>query len=160
MATITASIAVSVCLVLAQLPDTGFPTTERVRVSSSVSPEKARPGGVVTLSVEIIPKKDVRLFAPGAKDFTPVALLLSVPRGFSLGKPKYPIPERQSVPGVQKPVFVYDGRVELGQTITIAKDARPGDTLTINGMVTYQSCDESITYRRAALPVTFTVKIG
>jgi DsbC/DsbD-like thiol-disulfide interchange protein len=118
-----------------------------------------RPGDSVTLSVQITPKRDVRLFALGAKDFTPLALLLTVPRGFSLGKPKYPIPERQSVPGVKKPVPVYDTQVELEQTITIAKNAKPGDTLTINGVVTYQSCDDRVTYRRATLPVTFTVKI-
>lgn len=161
MATIITSVmAASLCLVLAQLPDTSFPTAGRVHLSSSVSPEIARPGESVTLSVEITPKKDVRLFAPGAKDFTAVALMLTVPKGFALGKPRYPIPERQSVPGVKKPVFVYDGRIDLQQSITIARDARPGDTLTITGMVTYQSCDDTVTYRRAALPVSFTVKIG
>ena len=157
---ITSIMAASVCLVLAQLPDVSFPTAGRVQVSSSVSPEIARPGESVMLSVEITPKKDVRLFAPGAKDFTPVALMLTLPRGFSLGKPRYPIPERQSVPGVKKQVYVYDGRIDLQQSITIAKNARPGDTLTITGMVTYQSCDDTVTYRRATMPVTFTVKIG
>jgi hypothetical protein len=159
MAFIASSITAALCLVLAQLPGTSDPILERVHVSSGVKPETASPGDSVTLSVEITPTSDVRLFGLGAKDFTPVALLLKVPKGVSLGKPKYPIPERQSVPGTNKRVPVYDGRVELEQPITISKAAKPGDTLTIDGVVTYQSCDERVTYRRESRPVTFTVRI-
>lgn len=146
-------------VVLAQLPGS-VPVRQRVAVSATVKPETAAPGQSVTLSVEITPNREIRLFAPGAGDFTPVVLALNVPRGFSLGKPKYPIPERQSVPGVKKRVPVYDSRVEVEQPITIARNARPGDTLKIDGFLTYQSCDDTVTYRRATVPVTFTVKIG
>jgi len=155
----TSAIAVVLCLALGQSPETSLLARDRVRVSSAVTPETASPGDSVKLVVEVTPKKDVRLFALGAKDFTPMMLVLNVPRGFSIGKLNYPIPERQSVPGAKKPVPVYDGRVEIEQTIKIGKNAKPGDTLTIDGVLTYQPCDDLITYRPATLPVTFTVRI-
>jgi DsbC/DsbD-like thiol-disulfide interchange protein len=159
MAIAASAIVVVWCLVLGQLPETSLLSRDRVRVSSSVNPETASPGDSVKLLVEVTPKKDVRLFALGAKDFTPLMLDLDLPGGVSIGKPNYPIPERQSVPGAKKPVPVYDDRVEIEQTIKIGKNVKPGDTLTIDGVLTYQPCDDRITYRRASLPVTFTVRI-
>lgn len=159
MATALCLIALALSAFAPQLPRTAVPTGERVTVSSGVTPETASPGDVVTLSVRITPRRDIRLFAPGAKDFTPVVLLVTVPRGISLGRPKYPIPERQSVPGTNKKVPVYTDSVEIEQPITISKNAKWGETLTIDGLVTYQPCDDTVTYRRATVRVTFTVRI-
>ena len=147
-------VVLALCAVVAQLP-----TQQRATVSSEATPEVARPGDSVTLAVKITPKKDIRLFGPGNKDFTPVSLILNFPRGVSAGLPKYPIPERQEVPGTNKRVPVYDDRVVLEQPIKISKKSKPGDVIKISGYVTYQACDDTVTYRRTTVPVSFTVTI-
>lgn len=160
MAPVLPLIALALSALMPQFPAPSISSTgQRVTLSSGVTPETARPGDVVMLSVRLTPNRDIRLFAPGAKDFTPVVLALTVPRGISIGRPKYPIPERQSVPGTKKKVPVYTDTVELEQPITISKNAKPGDTLQIDGLVTYQPCDDTVTYRRATLRVAFTVRI-
>jgi DsbC/DsbD-like thiol-disulfide interchange protein len=151
---ISSVLALSWCLVVAQLP-----TQQRVTVSSEATPEVAKPGDSVTLTVKVTPKKDIRIFGLGSKDFTPVTLLLNIPRGVSTGLPGYPIPERQSVPGAKDRVPVYDDRIELTQKIKLSKKSKPGDTVKIDGFLTYQVCDDTVTYRRTTVPVSFTVNI-
>ena len=167
----TSVVTVLLSLILAPVPGTGSLTRQapvpgtdslthrRATVSSAVAPEVASPGDSVMLSVEITPNDDVRLFAPGANDFTAVALLLSPERGISIGKPKYPIPKKQSVPGTKKRVPVYDERIQLEQPITISKKVKPGETLTITALLTFQTCDDTVTYRRFTMPLNFTVTI-
>jgi DsbC/DsbD-like thiol-disulfide interchange protein len=159
MVTVLSLVFVCVSAFLAQASGSDLSFSQRVTISSAVSPETARPGDSVTLSVAITPKKDVRLFAPGASQFTAVALAVTPPRGYSLGRPEYPIPERQSVPGTNKRVPVYDTKVEVKLPVTISKNAKPGETLRIPGMLTYQTCDERVTYRRSSVPIVFTVKV-
>lgn len=144
---------------LAQLPGANSALSQRVAIAYSVSPEAVRPGEAVTLSVELTPKDDIRLFAPGASDFTAVVLAVTPPRGFSVGKPDYPIPERQSVPGTRKRVPVYDTAIKLKLPVTVSKKAKPGEILRISALLTYQTCDDRVTYRRSSVPLIFTVRI-
>ncbi|HJR59666.1 MAG TPA: protein-disulfide reductase DsbD domain-containing protein [Vicinamibacterales bacterium] len=142
-----------------QLPAQNSTAGERVSVTASTQPDSAGPGESVSLLVEITPKDDMRVFAPGARDFTAVSLSFTAPRGFSIGKPKYPVPERQTVPGTKRQTPVYDSRFQLEQPITISKRAKPGDTVRIVGSVTYQVCDERTTFAKSSAPVFWTVNV-
>src|SRR5512144_876333 len=125
---------------------------QRVQVEPSISAEKVAPGGSVTLLVKVTPNRDVRVFAPGSKDYSPVLIALNTSHDYSLGKPKYPTPERQGVPGTKKKVLLYDSRFNLEQTITISKKAVRGETLKISGLLSYQACDDRSVYARSGIP--------
>lgn len=132
---------------------------ERIKVDASASAEKAAPDQPVTLTVDISPRQKVRVFAPGAKNYSPVFLAISPSRDYKVGIPKYPIPKRQAVPGTSKKVLLYDDRFKLEQTIVISKNTKVGTVLTIRGMLNYQACDDERVYPRSAVPVSWTVTV-
>ena len=150
--------AVLVAAFVAQL-SSGAVMLQRVKADTSVSVEKVRPGEPITLSVQVTPDRKIRVFAPGSKDYTPVFIAIGPNRDFSFGKPKYPIPSRESVPGTKKKVLLYKDKFTLAQTITIDPKAARGRMLRITGTLHYQACDDRSVFAQSAMPVSWTVEI-
>jgi hypothetical protein len=151
----TSTAAVLLTAALAQLPA----MVQHVKVEGTTKPESVSPGEIVTLSAEVTPDRNVRVFAPGAKHYTIAFLALSPSREYSFGLPSYPMPKRQKVPGAKKKIPVYDGKFTLEQRVMIGKNAKPGEILKISGMLTYQACDDREVFARSAIAVHWTVTV-
>jgi hypothetical protein len=145
--------------VFAQLPAQNMASQQRVTVAATADPDEAGPGESVSLLVDVSPRNDFRVFAPGANDFTAVVLKVTAHRSITLGKPKYPVPEREAVPGTNKRTPVYDDRFQLEQPIVISKRAKSGETIRIVGVLTYQACDERTAFAKSKVPVFWTITV-
>lgn len=132
-----------------------------IAASASVAPGAAvKPGAGVKLFVDVIPDAKIRVYAPGAKDYLPVALELSAPpAGVRAGKLTYPPSQDWYFEPLKEHVPVYQAPFRLTQDITIAANAKPGQTLTVQGVFKYQACDDTICYNPATAPVSWIVNV-
>src|SRR3954462_9246724 len=63
-------------------------------VATSVSaPAVTRDGVAVTLFADIVPDRGMHVYAPGAKDYLPIALTIAPAKNVRVGKLTYPMPE-------------------------------------------------------------------
>ncbi len=133
-------------------------TPQYLTVATSTSAPTVAPGAKVSLFIDVAPKPGIHVYAPGAKDYLPIAVTIKPLAGASFARTRYPksdtiIFEKQPVPVFQKPF-------RLVQEATIAPTAKAGTTITLTGVVDYQACDAAICFKPAAIPVewTFTVR--
>ena len=136
--------------------------TPHITVSTSTSVDSAtvHPGAAVKLFVDVTPDAKIRLYAPGAKDYLPVALQLSPPpAGVRAGKQTYPASQDWYFAPLKEHVPVYQASFRVTQEVVIAASAKRGQSLTIQGVFKYQACDDTICYTPASAPVSWTVNV-
>ncbi len=75
-------------LLLAQL--LSAPPTPHIKMTSSASAAEARAGTTIRLFVDVTPDPKVHVYAPGAKDYIPIALTITPRAGIKVGKLVYP----------------------------------------------------------------------
>lgn len=140
--------------------------TPHLTLRLSTSLPAVAPGGRVSLYVDIAPKAKMHVYAPGQKDYIPVAITLEPGRGFRALPPVFPKPEKYFFAPLKETQLVYSKPFRIVQAVTLAppsglRDAghAPGSTITITGKLRYQACDDAICYFPKDLPISWTVKV-
>jgi DsbC/DsbD-like thiol-disulfide interchange protein len=126
-------------------------------VTTSASGATAGPGGTVELRVDVVPNPGIHVYAPGAKDYLPVALTIGMQTSVAVGRTIYPRSELLSF-GDQR-VPVYQKPFRLTRAITVRRSAKAGTVLIIAGTVDYQACNDTICFVPASAPVSWMVGI-
>ena len=128
--------------------------------SASVTPAApAKAGATVKLFVDVVPEPKIRVYAPGAKDYLPIVLELSPSAGVRAGKLNYPPSQDWYFEPLKEHVPVYQMKFRLTQDIVVDAGAKPGQTLTVTGLLKYQACDDTICYNPVSAPVSWTVGV-
>lgn len=135
------------------------PTPQHATFAASASVDAVSPGGATTLWVDVVPHRSVHIYAAGATDFLPVALAVSPAPAVTPGKVSYPKPDVATAQGSIGDVPAYSKPFRLALPVTVAKSARPGERLSVSGVVTYQACDERLCYPSSAAPVTWSIAV-
>lgn len=134
-------------------------TSQHVIVTSGATVPGLAPGGTASLWADVTPKPNIHVYAPGAKDFQAVALVVSPLTGVRFGKATYPAGVRLSFPGLDAPVPVYQKLFRITLPLTLDRTRKPGATLTIAGAVNYQACDDRVCFPPASAPVNWTLRV-
>jgi len=130
---------------------------KHLRVATSASAADAAPGAKVSLFVDVTPAPGIHVYAPGAKDFLPIAVALDPATDATIGKTVYPKSETITFDDDRVPVFQKVFR--LTAPLSIASLARRGTTITISGKVNYQACDDAVCFIPASVPVRWTIAV-
>jgi Thiol:disulfide interchange protein DsbD, N-terminal len=139
-------------LLLAQSLLAPKPTVQHVTAAPAVV--RGANGGI-TLALDVTPNPRIHVYAPGAKDFTAVSLILTPQPTVTAGKPVYPKADVAAAPGSDDaPAYAKTFRVTQPVTLKGAS----AKELTISGVLSYQACDDRICYPVSSLPVSWTVK--
>jgi hypothetical protein len=109
----------------------------------------------VTLALDVTPNPGIHVYAPGAKEFTPVSLILTPHADVTPAKPVYPKADSVAPPA-EDGAPAYYKRFRITQPVTMKKGS--GGDVVIAGVLNYQSCDERVCYPVASLPVSWTLK--
>ena len=141
---------------VAQL-STPTPRPGHATVSPSPTDVNGAAGAKLTLFVDVTPKSGIHVYAPGSKDYIPVAVKLNPLATIKAGKVTYPQSEIMSFADEKVPVFAKPFR--LTQELTLAKSVKAGDTVVVAGMVTYQACDDKVCYAPEQAPVSWNVRV-
>jgi DsbC/DsbD-like thiol-disulfide interchange protein len=130
---------------------------KHLRVATSASAASAAPGAKVSLFVDVTPAPGIHVYAPGAKDFLPIAVALDPATGATIGTTVYPKSETIASDDDRVPVFQKAFR--LTAPVSIASSARRGTTITIKGKLNYQACDDAVCFIPASVPVSWNVAV-
>jgi DsbC/DsbD-like thiol-disulfide interchange protein len=123
---------------------------------TSVSATIVKPGGMVSLFIDITPNPGIHVYAPGAKNYLPIALTL---RPRSTRPLRYPKADLLFFEPLNETVPVYQKAFRLAEDVAIARTAKPGARLTWTGTIDYQACDDKVCYLPASAPVSWTVDV-
>jgi DsbC/DsbD-like thiol-disulfide interchange protein len=141
-------------------------TTRHLSVSTSASTEAVAPGQRVSLAVEITPKPNMHVYAPGQPDVIPISLTLT-PGEAQIAQPvQFPKAEKLEVKELGETQLVYSHAFRLVQDVTIPasrtlvkRAASRGASLTVKGNLKDQACDNTICYAPVTVPVTWTLAL-
>ena len=114
-------------------------------------------GHTLQLFVDVTPKPKMHVYAPGAKDYLPIALELNSV-GVRAGKLTYPASQDWYFEPTKEHVPVYQSPFRLSQDVVVASTVKPG-TLIITGVLKYQACDDTICYTPVTAPIAWTVTV-
>ena len=114
-------------------------------------------GAKLALFVDVAPKPNIHVYAPGSKDYIAITVKLNPQAEIKLGKVAYPKSETMTFADEKVPVFQKPFR--LTQDITLDKSAKAGSTVTVSGVVNYQACDDRVCYPPESAPVSWTVTV-
>jgi hypothetical protein len=137
-----------------------LPPVQHVSVVASTSTPDLPVDGHVVLMVDVTPKPGVHVYAAGASELTPVAIVMTPVTGLRFGKAKYPAPGTPpSLTAAPDPAPAYYAPFRIEQRMSMVKGARPGKSVTVSGALNYQACDAKTCYPATSLPITWTLNV-
>ncbi len=123
------------------------------------------PGNRFSLVVDVTPKPTMHVYAPGNHLYRVIRLRLDAPEFLRVHELTYPASEMYHYEPLDETVPVYQQPFRLVQEVTIpmseetaALAARPGATLTVEGALEYQACDDEVCYIPAEVPLTWELE--
>jgi hypothetical protein len=107
----------------------------------------------------------MHVYAPGAAGYRVIRLVLDeqpyvrpLPMSYPQSEIYFFAPLKERVPVYQKP-FTLLQEVLVEGTPEAQKVLRGSESLTINGVLEYQACDDKICYNPAAVPLSWTLTL-
>ena len=138
-------------------------TTDHLDVTTYTTDEAVAPGNRFALVFDVRPGPGMHLYAPGAQGYRVISFTIE-PHDFVRMLPvAYPESEIYHFEPLDERVPVYQSPFTLVQEVVLAgnlaaqRQMRGSETITINGTLDYQACDDTICYNPVSLPVSWTV---
>lgn len=140
-------------------------TTDHLEATTYASDEIVAPGSLFSLVLDIVPRRGMHVYAPGAVSYRVVTLKLD-PNPVLVTRPtQYPQSEMYFFKPLNKRVPVFQSPFRLTQELALStsRETRAAlagtDSITISGVLEYQACDDEVCFLPKSVPVTFTVKL-
>ena len=138
-------------------------TTDHLEALVYATDGTVAPGNRFSLVVDITPKDGIHVYAPGDHTYRVISLRVDTPDFIRTHEVGYPEPQIYHFEPLDERVEVYEQPFTLVQEVTIpmSRDiaglaAQQNATLTIEGTLEYQACDDAICYTPVELPVSWT----
>jgi hypothetical protein len=150
--------------------EAGSPTrvsrsTAHLTFTASITPAVIRPGGKMSIVIDVVPKKDMHVYAPGTK-YRPVSMRLHTDAPLKIHGAVFPKPTRYLFKPLKEEVLVYDTPFRL-RVKAVAGDAealrvhrRGGPDVAVKGTLDYQACDHRLCYLPASVPFEWTLRVA
>jgi DsbC/DsbD-like thiol-disulfide interchange protein len=142
------------------------PGPRRVLLDVAARPvAAAAPGDRVTLSLDLTPAPGIHVYAPAVVGYKPLALQVRPPGGVVVRGVTYPPSESYYYAPLKETVAVYQKPFTVVQEVAL--DASPAGraalrgaaSVTVQGTLSYQACDDKICYPPRQVPVTWQVPV-
>jgi peroxiredoxin len=140
-------------------------STAHLELTTYPSDPAVAPGNRFSVVFEIAPARGMHVYAPGASSYRVVSVTLSPQPFVRALPPTYPaseiyhfVPLDERVPVYMKP-FTLVQEVVLDGGLEAQKALRGQESLTVNGTLEYQACDDKLCYNPVAVPLSWTVQL-
>jgi hypothetical protein len=137
-------------------------STEHVDITTYPSDSAIAPGNRVALAFDVVPHRGIHVYAPGASSYRVVTVSLESQPLIRLLPMKYPAsqiyvfkPLNERVPVYEKP-FTLLQEIVLDGTPQAQAALRGKDSLTLNGKLEYQACDDKVCFNPESVPLSWT----
>jgi peroxiredoxin len=141
-------------------------STEHLDVETWASDATLVPGRHVSLVLDIRPKAKMHVYAPGAEGYRAITLTLTAPPGVTAKPAGYPpsaiyyfAPLDEHVPVYSEP-FRLTQEIAVGASKEVQTALAKRKTLTVDGRLDYQACDDKLCYRPASVPVSWSFTVA
>jgi hypothetical protein len=133
--------------------------TSHLTFVASLSPDviPAR-GGRLSLSVNIIPKRRMHVYAPGSS-YRAITVTLDRNPLLKASKPNYPKPSIYFFKPLKEQVPVYSDPFRLTMNVAVGTVPLRTKQLKISGTLSYQACDDRVCYLPESLPLEWTLPV-
>lgn len=135
------------------------PAPKHLSVTTGASATTATASGRLSLFVDISPNPGIHVYAPGAKNYQAIAVTIDPASSVTLGKAVYPRAEILFFEPLNERVPVFQRPFRIAQEVTLTRAPKNGKTVTVNGTLAYQACDDKVCYPPASLPVSWTLRV-
>jgi hypothetical protein len=137
-------------------PPSAAADTAHATFATSSSAVRLRPGVRVSLYVDVTPKPNIHVYAPGEKENLPITLTVARDRAYRIGIPKLPPAQKYVFPPLKLTQLVYSEPFRIRQPLTIVNPP-PAGPMTITGTIRYQACDDKVCYMPKSVEVSWAV---
>ncbi len=138
-------------------------TTDHLEALVYATDGTVAPGNRFSLVVDVTPKDAMHVYAPGDHTYQVISLRVDTPDFIRAHEVSYPESQIYHFEPLDERVEVYVQPFTLVQEVTIPMSreiagpaAQPNATLTIEGALEYQACDDAICYTPVELSVSWT----
>lgn len=122
-------------------------------------------GNRFSLAVNVVPHAGVHVYAPGASGYRVIGVTVKPQPFVRVVPPTYPKSEiyffkplNERVPVFQKP-FTLTQELVLEGTPAAQAAFRGKDSITIEGSLDYQACDDKVCFNPVSVPLTWTMSL-
>jgi predicted dithiol-disulfide oxidoreductase (DUF899 family) len=132
-------------------------TTDHLEALVYATDGTVAPGNRFSLVVDVTPKGNMHVYAPGNHTYQVISLRIDTPDFVRAHDVTYPEPQIYHFEPLDEQPFTLVQEVTIPMSREIgALAAEPNATLTIEGALEYQACDDAICYTPVELPVSWT----
>ena len=137
-------------------------TTDHLEAVVWATDDVVAPGNRLSFVVDVSPKTDMHVYAPGEHDYQVIRLRLTAPDFLRGHDVTYPPSQPYHFEPLDETVPVYEQPFRLVQDVTIpmrrdvdALASEPDATLRVEGVLEYQACDHEICYLPVEAPLSW-----
>ena len=129
----------------------------------SSSDQIAAPGHRVSLIADVVPGRNIHVYAPGQQGYIAIQLKLDPSPDFKAAAVRFPASREYRFAPLNERVQVFDRPFRILQDVTLAltpalrQRATAKESLTITGTLEYQACDDKVCFRPDSVPVKWTI---
>ena len=133
----------------------------QITVTSSASNAVVSSGERIALVLDVTLKPRMHVYAPGAEGYIPIAWTMKPSPGYEAQPVELPPPQILYLPAIDEKAPVYEGHLRLIRDIVLGDDKALGTagTLTIEGSLKYQACDDRMCYIPDTIPLKWTLEV-
>jgi peroxiredoxin len=139
--------------------------TEHLEITTYPSDAAVAPGNRFSVALDITPRRGMHVYAPGAAGYRVIATTIApqpfvrpLPLGYPASEIYHFKPLNERVPVYQKP-FTLVQEIILEGDLKAQAALRGKETLTINGTLEYQACDDKLCFNPVSVPLSWTVSL-
>jgi peroxiredoxin len=140
-------------------------STAHLEVTTYPSDAAIAPGNRFTLTLEIVPRPGIHVYAPEASGYRVISVNIEPQPVVRVFPSQYPASEiyffaplKERVPVYQKP-FKLLREVVLEGTPQAQAALRGKDTVTIAGTLDYQACDDKVCFNPVSVPLSWMMSL-
>ena len=140
-------------------------STEHLDVTTFPTNDVIAAGNRFSLVLDVTPRRGMHVYAPGASGYRVITATIAPQSFVRLSSLSYPASETYHFTPLNERVPVYQKPFSLVQDVVLDGDLktqaalRGQESLTINGTLEYQACDDKICYNPVSVPLSWTVKL-
>ena len=133
-------------------------------LEASISDAEVSAGEKVSVVLDVIPKRNMHVYAPGKHDYQVIAVKIDPQPWMKVAPTNYPPSEIYHFKELDEKVETYGKPFKLVQDVTIlntaaARKALAAAPVKLSGTLQYQACDDKVCYAPTRIPVSFELTV-